>query len=118
MDACVIEACKPFYPPQLIIQDELHLISGPLGTIYGGYETIIEDMCCLEKNGKKIHPKYVVSTATIKNAGEQIKCLYARENYAQFLPSGFDTRDAYFIREIPLVSKDLEDLCFLSSTFP
>uniref|UniRef100_UPI003B516D78 hypothetical protein n=1 Tax=Coprococcus catus TaxID=116085 RepID=UPI003B516D78 len=94
----------------MIIQDELHLISGPLGTIYGGYETIIEDMCCLEKNGKKIHPKYVVSTATIKNAGEQIKCLYARENYAQFLPSGFDTRDAYFIREIPLVSKDLEDL--------
>ena len=110
MDACVIEASKPFYPPQLIIQDELHLISGPLGTIYGGYETIIEDMCCLEKNGKKIHPKYVVSTATIKNAGEQIKCLYARKNYAQFLPSGFDTRDAYFIREIPLVSKDLEDL--------
>ena len=110
LDACVIEACKPFYPPQLIIQDELHLISGPLGTIYGGYETIIEDMCCLEKNGKKIHPKYVVSTATIKNAREQIKCLYARENYAQFLPSGFDTRDAYFIREIPFVSKDLEDL--------
>lgn len=100
LDACVIEACKPFYPPQLIIQDELHLISGPLGTIYGGYETIIEDMCCLEKNGKKIHPKYVVSTATIKNAGEQIKCLYARENYAQFPPSGFDTRDSYFIREV------------------
>lgn len=110
LDACVIEACKPFYPPQLIIQDELHLISGPLGTIYGGYETIIEDMCCLEKNGKKIHPKYVVSTATIKNAGEQIKCLYARENYAQFPPSGFDARDSYFIREIPLVSRDLEDL--------
>lgn len=110
LDACVIEACKPFYPPQLIIQDELHLISGPLGTIYGGYETIIEDMCCLEKNGKKIHPKYVVSTATIKNAREQIKCLYARENYAQFPPSGFDIRDSYFIREIPLVSKDLEDL--------
>ena len=110
LDACVIEACKPFYPPQLIIQDELHLISGPLGTIYGGYETIIEDMCCLEKNGKKIHPKYVVSTATIKNAGEQIKCLYARENYAQFPPSGFDTRDSYFIREVPLVSRDLEDL--------
>lgn len=110
LDACAIEACNPFYPPQLIIQDELHLISGPLGTIYGGYETVIEDMCCFERNGKKIRPKYVVSTATIKNAGEQIKCLYAREHYSQFPPSGFDTRDSYFIREIPLVKCDLENL--------
>ena len=46
-------ACKPFYPPQLIIQDELHLITGPLGTIYGGYETVVEEMCCIEKNGRK-----------------------------------------------------------------
>ena len=110
LDSCVIEACKPFYPPELIIQDELHLISGPLGTIYGGYETVVEDMCCIERNGKKIHPKYVVSTATIKNAGEQIKCLYARENYAQFPPSGFDTRDSYFIREVPLVTRDISEL--------
>lgn len=63
-------ACKPFYPPELIIQDELHLITGPLGTIYGGYETVVEEMCCIEKNGKKIRPKYIVSTATIRNAGE------------------------------------------------
>ena len=110
LEACTIEPCKPFYPPQLIIQDELHLISGPLGTIYGGYETVIEDMCCLDKNGKKLHPKYVVSTATIKNAGEQIKCLYAREHYAQFPPSGFDTRDSYFIREVPLVTRNIDEL--------
>lgn len=110
LEACVIDACKPFYPPQLIIQDELHLISGPLGTIYGGYETVVEDMCCIERDGKKIRPKYVVSTATIKNAGEQIKCLYARDRYAQFPPSGFDTRDSYFIREVPLVKRNLEEL--------
>lgn len=54
---------RPFLPPELIIQDELHLITGPLGTVYGAYETIIEDMCTHDG----IRPKYVVSTATIKN---------------------------------------------------
>ena len=94
--------CKPFYPPQLIVQDELHLITGPLGTIYGGYETVIEEMCCLNRNGITIHPKYIVSTATIKNAGEQIKFLYARKKFAQFPPSGIDIRDSFFVNEIPL----------------
>ena len=102
LDKAVTEKCKPFYPPELIIQDELHLISGPLGTIYGGYETVVEEMCCIERNGRKIRPKYVVSTATIKNAGEQIKFLYGRENFMQFPPSGFDTRDSFFIKEVSL----------------
>lgn len=99
--------CKPFYPPELIIQDELHLITGPLGTIYGGYETVVEEMCCIEKNGKKIRPKYVVSTATIRNAGEQIKVLYGRNEFTQFPPSGFDTRDSFFIKEVPLPTENL-----------
>lgn len=90
-------AYKSFYPPELIIQDELHLITGPLGTIYGGYETVVEEMCCIEKNGKKIRPKYIVSTATIRNAGEQIKFLYGRNEFAQFPPSGFDTRDSFLL---------------------
>lgn len=102
-------ACKPFYPPELIIQDELHLITGPLGTIYGGYETVVEEMCCIEKNGKKIRPKYIVSTATIRNAGEQIKFLYGRNEFAQFPPSGFDTRDSFFIKEVPLSTENLVD---------
>ena len=102
-------ACKPFYPPELIIQDELHLITGPLGTIYGGYETVVEEMCCIEKNGKKIRPKYIVSTATIRNAGEQIKFLYGRNEFAQFPPSGFDTRDSFFIKEVPLPTENLVD---------
>lgn len=100
-------ACRPFYPPELIIQDELHLITGPLGTIYGGYETVVEEMCCAEKSGKKIRPKYVVSTATIRNAGEQIKFLYGRNKFAQFPPSGFDTRDSFFIKEVPLPTENL-----------
>lgn len=103
-------ACKPFYPPELIIQDELHLITGPLGTIYGGYETVVEEMCCIEKNGKKIRPKYIVSTATIRNAGEQIKFLYGRNEFAQFPPSGFDTRDSFFIKEVPLPTENLVDV--------
>ena len=103
-------ACKPFYPPELIIQDELHLITGPLGTIYGGYETVVEEMCCIERNGKKIRPKYIVSTATIRNAGEQIKFLYGRNEFAQFPPSGFDTRDSFFIKEVPLPTENLVDV--------
>ena len=102
-------ACKPFYPPELIIQDELHLITGPLGTIYGGYETVVEEMCCIERNGKKIRPKYIVSTATIRNAGEQIRFLYGRNQFAQFPPSGFDTRDSFFIKEVPLPTENLVD---------
>lgn len=87
---------KPFLPPELIIQDELHLITGPLGTIYGAYETIIEDMCI----HKGIKPKYIVSTATIKNAEAQVKCLYARKNTTQFPPNGFEIGDSFFIREL------------------
>lgn len=102
--------CKSFYPPELIIQDELHLITGPLGTIYGGYETVVEEMCCIERNGKKIRPKYVVSTATIRNAGEQIKFLYGRNEFVQFPPSGFDTRDSFFIKEIPLPTDNLANV--------
>ena len=93
-----LENIRPFLPPELIIQDELHLITGPLGTVYGAYETIIENMCVHEG----IRPKYVVSTATIKNAEAQAKCLYARKNTTQFPSSGFEIGDSFFIREIPV----------------
>lgn len=91
---------KPFLPPELIIQDELHLITGPLGTVYGAYETIIEDLSSYEIGNKKIKPKYVVSTATIKNASEQTRCLYARKETAQFPPNGFEIGDSFFVKEI------------------
>ena len=100
-----ITPIKPFLPPELIIQDELHLITGPLGTVYGAYETVIEDLCSYTVGGKKIKPKYVVSTATIKNAAEQTKCLYGRTVTAQFPPNGFEIGDSFYIREVP-VDKD------------
>ena len=97
-----ITPIKPFAPPELIIQDELHLITGPLGTIYGAYETIIEDLCTYRDGETLIKPKYVVSTATIKNASEQTKCLYGRNKTQQFPPNGFAIGDSFFIREIPI----------------
>ncbi|WP_026653303.1 DISARM system helicase DrmA [Butyrivibrio proteoclasticus] len=102
LPASTLTPIKPFLPPELIIQDELHLITGPLGTVYGAYETLIEDLCTYELDGKKIRPKYVVSTATIKNAGEQAKCLYARKETSQFPPNGFEIGDSFFITELPV----------------
>lgn len=81
-------------PPELIIQDELHLISGPLGTITGLYEAAITKLC--EYNGRK--PKIIASTATIKNAKEQINALYAAD-YTQFPPQGLDITDSFFAVE-------------------
>lgn len=103
LPASTLKPIKPFLPPELIIQDELHLITGPLGTVYGAYETIIEDLCTYYVGTKKIKPKYVVSTATIKNASEQTRCLYARKNTAQFPPNGFEIGDSFYIREIPIL---------------
>lgn len=78
-------------PPELIIQDELHLISGPLGTMTGLYEAAITKLC--EKNGRGA--KVIASTATIRNAGKQILALYGK-TYSQFPPQGLSAKDSYF----------------------
>lgn len=79
------------YPPELIIQDELHLISGPLGTITGLYEAAISKLC----NRDGINVKVIASTATIRNAKEQILGLYAA-GYTQFPPQGININDSFF----------------------
>lgn len=93
---------KPFYPPELIIQDELHLITGPLGTIYGLYEGAVEELSSITLNRKKIKPKYVAATATIKNADQQVKKVFSRTKTSQFPPAGLSVEDSFFGKEIPL----------------
>ena len=63
-------------PPALIIQDELHLISGPLGSMVGLYEPVIQELATYEKDGQRIRPKIVASTATTRRYEDQIRALY------------------------------------------
>lgn len=90
----------PLRPPDLIIQDELHLISGPLGTLVGLYETAIDHLCTWEANGQKVRPKVIASTATIRRANYQVNQLYLRK-VAVFPPPGLDHTDNFFARQRP-----------------
>lgn len=83
-------------PPGLIIQDELHLITGPLGSMVGLYEGVIEELCTDRRNGQAIRPKLIASTATTRASTRQIGDLYAREKTAVFPPPGLDAGDSFF----------------------
>ncbi|CAM3785361.1 helicase-related protein [Smaragdicoccus niigatensis] len=80
----------PYSRPDLIVQDELHLISGPLGTIVGLYESAL-DLACTGAG----RPKVLASTATIRRAADQVRNVFDRESI-QFPPPGLDPSDNYF----------------------
>ncbi|MFY0690758.1 MAG: hypothetical protein JXR14_02410 [Paracoccaceae bacterium] len=80
------------HPPSLIIQDELHLISGPLGTLAGIYEAAFET---LVRSGSDASPKVIAATATIRNAGAQCRRIYGREGVV-FPSPGLSANDSFF----------------------
>ena len=84
-------------PPELVIQDELHLIAGALGSVAGLYEAAL-DTVLIQKG---VYPKYIASTATIRMAEQQVRRLYGRD-LAVFPPPGLSCDDSYFARTVPL----------------
>lgn len=112
------ESIHRITPPELIIQDELHLIAGPLGTMVGLYETMVQTLCnnyqktrppfILNGNDEFIPPKIVASSATISRAFEQVQNLYAIKSRSQisvFPAQGLDFGDTWFSEEKPISDK-------------
>jgi hypothetical protein len=94
----VVPLSRLLAPPELIIQDELHLISGPLGSLVGIYESAVEGLCVREVDGRRVRPKIVASTATIRGASHQVAALFNRD-VAVFPPQGLDAGDSFFARQ-------------------
>jgi hypothetical protein len=113
-----IEHVTALRPPDLIIQDELHLISGPLGSLTGLYETAVDRLATWEitptGNGSsrqqkrvRVRPKVIASSATVRRAHRQIGALFDRRTEV-FPPPGIDIADNFFARQRP-VSPDVEN---------
>ncbi|MEU2625899.1 DISARM system helicase DrmA [Kitasatospora sp. NPDC007106] len=97
-------------PPDLIIQDELHLISGALGTTVGLFEAAVDQLCTwtvLDELGRRreVGPKIVASTATTKRAADQVRGVFGRK-IAVFPPQVLDVGDTFFSRQVELSRKD------------
>lgn len=89
-------------PPDLIIQDELHLISGALGTTVGLFESAVDELCTwITPNGTATGPKIVASTATTKRAAAQVRGVFARD-LEIFPPQVTDVTDTFFSRQMPV----------------
>lgn len=93
-----LDGAMPVSPPDLIIQDELHLIAGALGSMVGMYEATIDALCRHDPEGKRLPAKIVASTATICRAPQQVQSLYARKAFL-FPPQGLRAGDSFFAEE-------------------
>lgn len=97
----VILETERLAPPDLIIQDELHLISGPLGTLVGLYETAVDFLCSRRVGKLTVGPKVVASTATVRRAFEQVQSIFQR-TLRVFPPTGLEPNDSFFAVEQPV----------------
>ena len=92
-------------PPDLIIQDELHLITGALGTTVGLFETAVDTMCAwTAPDGRPAAPLLVASSATVRKAADQVRLLYGRD-VTIFPPQVLDASDTFFSRAVPIDAK-------------
>jgi hypothetical protein len=94
-----------FHPPDLILQDELHLIEGPLGSMVGIYETAVDLLSSALQGRNPVRAKYIASTATVRQASEQVQSLFVRE-LAVFPPSGLIAEDSFFARTASVHPRD------------
>jgi hypothetical protein len=102
LSAAVVAPVGRLRPPDLIIQDELHLITGALGTSVGLFEVAVETLSSWEKpDGSPVKPLIVASTATVRNAQEQVRGLYGRQ-VEIFPPQVLDVADTFFSQEVPI----------------
>lgn len=102
--AAKVKQVRAVRPPDLIIQDEFHLISGPLGTMVGLYETAVDDLCSWRIGKTKVRPKVVASTATVRRAADQVRNVFMRR-LAIFPPKALDVEDDFFSVQRSVESK-------------
>lgn len=103
--AASVRAVDRLRPPDLIIQDELHLITGALGTAVGAFELAVDVLTTWkDADGNQVRPLVVASTATVRNATEQIRALYGRR-VTIFPPQVLSVSDTYFSTEVPVTQK-------------
>ena len=96
-----LEDGRSLDPPDLVIQDELHLISGPLGTVAGLYEAAIDLLASRFVGEDRVRPKIIASTATVRRAAGQIAALFDRHVTRIFPPLGINRTDSFFSRTVP-----------------
>lgn len=92
---CNWEQGKPqdgYLPPDLIIQDELHLLLGPLGSAVALFESAVDQLCTREDGTR---PKVISSTATTRNTQLQIAALFDRK-VNLFPKPGVECDDSFF----------------------
>lgn len=112
LPAAAVRPTGRLRPPDLIIQDELHLITGALGTTVGLFEVAIDVMAAWRTtDGSPVRPLLVASTATARNASDQVKALYGRD-VTIFPPQVLDAGKTFFAKEEP-VSEKFPGRCYV-----
>lgn len=99
---------RVYSPPGLIVQDELHLISGPLGSMVGLYEPVVNELCTDRRKTDPIPPKIIASTATVRRYEQQVRGLFGRDVVRLFPPHGLEEGRSFFAEPARLPDGSLE----------